>query len=263
MNEMKDKLIKSMDNPKLFFNTLQGVKDDEDLDKLCILLKEESGIDYFRLAIDAINSQYSVFTLSRILEKVASFSILNMQNILNLYEIIFESMRGDGASYFQYDITKNIAIHNKDYAVLLLNEMYNVNKEYTMYHISTILSTLHNNHNNSQYETIKSFLSDTSNIYKTRSAIDAIKNIELSSEEANEVFELFKKIQQLSHKDLETELIYSSNKLISKYHIFKKLLENYSMSKNAEIKYHISRILMLNSKKYIKDIWFKKCLFFL
>lgn len=261
MSDKKNQLIGIIEKPEKFYSTLIEIRDVNELIQICSDLKKDIEIDYFDLAYKTVESNYSVFSLSRILEKIAYISILELENITRLYEFFYRGMLGDMACGTQYEITKNLVLHHADFAPLLLHKLQDINEEYTIFHASMILTTLHNEHKMNQYKQIKEYLDDTSNINKTLSSIEAISKIDLSPKEVNEVFESFNKINDLNQEKLSTALIYSCNKLKDVYFEFKEILLKLSKTDNKIVKFHISRILSFNNQDAVSDVWYRECLF--
>lgn len=254
-------LKNTIQNPYDFYQILYGIRDEAELILVCEELKKQIGIDYFELANKAIKNKQDVFFVSHILEKIAFLSILDIQNIIKLYEILYIQMDGDLANFTQYEITKNICIFHKDFSLNLLNELYKNNQDFSIYHISIILLTLHNKHNMNQYIAIKKYLDITSDKNKTLVSIEAISKIDLTDEQQNEIFELLNKIVALNDESFNSSIVYSCNRMKDKYSSFKMILLKLSATKNKNIKFHISRILTFNKKEEISEEWYLNYLF--
>lgn len=261
MSDKKNHLIGIIEKPEKFYKSLIEIRDVNELIKICCDLKKDREIDYFDLAYKTIEVNYNVFSLSRVLEKIAYLSILDLENIIRLYELFYKRMLGDMARGTQYEITKNLVLHHAVFALSLLHKLQEINEEYTTFHITMILTTLHNEHKMNQYKQIKEYLDDTSDINKTLSSIEAISKIDLNPEEVNEVFESFNKINDLKLEKLSASLIYSSNQLKDAYPKFKEILLKLSKTDNKTVKFHISRILSFNNQDAVSENWYRECLF--
>lgn len=254
-------LKNTIQNPYDFYQVLYGIIDEAELILVCEEFKKQIEIDYFELANKAIKNKQEVFFISHILEKIAFLSVLDIQNIIKLYEIFYIHMDADLANFTQYEITKNICIYHKDFSLNLLNELYKNNQDFSIYHISTILLTLHNEHNMNQYIQIKKYLDITSDKNKTLASIEAISKIDLTDEQQNEIFALLNKVVALNNESFNSSTIYSCNRMKDKYASFKMILLELSATKNKNIKFHISRILTFNKKEEISEEWYLNCLF--
>ena len=160
MHEQKKRLIQAINNPNVFFDNLIDLRDDNLLNSLCQELQKETEIDYFRMALEAIEKNQDIFLLAHVLEKIAYLSKLDIVNILSLYKILYEKMKNYLAGNSQYNISHNITLQHREFSTLLLDELYKINEEYTIHHISTILTALNNEHHISQYINIKAALVD-------------------------------------------------------------------------------------------------------
>lgn len=260
MLEKKNKLLEALNSPKEFYILLIKIRNESELINLCTLLKRKLDIDYFELAVSAINDGQDIFSLTHTLEKIAYLSILNKTNILSLYELLYTQMQGNLAGDSQYNITKMICDNNKNFAKEFLDFLYLTDKEYVTFHISTVITSLHNTHSIKQYTNIKSFLVNTKNTIKTKSAIYAIDKISINEEESKEVYSLFENILKIENLEFNYLIIYSSNHLKDTYPTFKNILVKSSKFQNENTRYHIAKILMFNKKKFIKEDWYKECL---
>lgn len=252
-------LLEAMNNPIDFFKLLPRTKDEY----LPIIQKIQKiqEVDYFELALKALDSGMNAWEISRPLENIGYLSKLNSINIINFYRKIYESMNGDLTSYVQYDITKELTTCKLDFSSLLLEELLEISEPFVVYHISTILDVLHNVHSQNQYlKTIK-LMKNSNHIFHVRSAVNTIIKFKLSEEQVHEVFELFKTKYQLHNEEIDTELIYTTHHLIKKHAIFKKFIILYADSQNIQILYQLSRILSLDRKECYTEEWFVKCLF--
>lgn len=261
MANKQNHLIGIIDKPQNFYDCLMEIRDVNELLQTCNELKQKREIDYFDIAYKAVEDGCDIFLLSHVLEKIAFLSILDLRNITKLYELFFEKMRGDMASGGQYEITKSIASHHIDFSLYLLQELYKSDLEYATYHIAMILTTLHNEHQMNQYKQIKKYLEDTADINKTLSSIEAISKIDLTQEEVDEVFDLFKKISDSKEERFCAALVYSCNRMKNVYPVFKNIFLLLSDIDNKTVKFHISRILSFNEKGAVREDWYRKCLF--
>ncbi|CAM3527781.1 hypothetical protein [Arcobacter aquimarinus] len=263
MSKKKIELLKVLNSPKEFYRLLFDIRNETELVDLCTEVKNEIEIDYFEIAISAINDGQNIFLLTHALEKVAHLSILNKSNILSFYEILYNQMQGDLAGGSQYNITKIICDNNKDFARDFLDTLYLINREYVTFHISTTIVSLHNIHNINQYAHIKSFLANTENIIRTKSAINVIDKLNINEQESEEMYLLFENIIKKENLEFNYLIIYTSNYLKDTYPAFKNILVKSSQFENDNTRYHISKILMFNKKEFIKEDWYKECLFLL
>ncbi|WP_320036335.1 hypothetical protein [Halarcobacter sp.] len=261
MTKKLNLLINKLQYPKEFYSSLIEIRNDNELITLCNQLKEKLDIDYFEIAVSAINEGQDIFLLTHILEKIAHLSILNTSSILSLYELLYNQMQGDLAGGSQYNITKIICDNNKDFTKSFLDLLYLIDKEYITFHISTTIISLHNTHNINQYNNVKNFLTNTENTIKTKSAIDAIDKININEQESEEVYLLFENILKIKSLDFNYLIIYASNNLKNSYSTFKNILVRSSKFKNDNTRYHISQILMFNKNEYINEDWYKECLY--
>ena len=133
MIKQQNKLLETLNSSKEFYRLLIEIRDNTELVNLCTQLKNETDIDYFELAILAINNGQDIFSLTHILEKIAYLSILSKKNILKVYEVLFKKIQGDFARGSQYNITKLICDNNKEFAKEFLDELYVINKEYFIF----------------------------------------------------------------------------------------------------------------------------------
>jgi hypothetical protein len=261
MFDKKNKLLEALNSPKEFYRLLTKIRNESELINLCTLLKLELDIDYFELAVSAINEGQDIFSLTYTLEKIAYLSTLNKISVLSLYELLYSQMQDDLAGGSQYNITKIICDKDEGFAKEFLDSLYLTDKEYITFHLSTVIISLHNTHGISQYTSIKSFLTSTKNIIKTKSAIDAINKISINEEESKEVYSLFENILKIENLEFNYLIIYSSNHLKDTYPAFKNILVKSSRFENENTRYHIAKILMFNKKEFIKEDWYKECLF--
>ncbi|RXI36192.1 hypothetical protein CP986_02890, partial [Arcobacter aquimarinus] len=224
MSKKKIELLKVLNSPKEFYRLLFDIRNETELVDLCTEVKNEIEIDYFEIAISAINDGQNIFLLTHALEKVAHLSILNKSNILSFYEILYNQMQGDLAGGSQYNITKIICDNNKDFARDFLDTLYLINREYVTFHISTTIVSLHNIHNINQYAHIKSFLANTENIIRTKSAINVIDKLNINEQESEEMYLLFENIIKKENLEFNYLIIYTSNYLKDTYPAFKNIL---------------------------------------
>ena len=61
--------------------------------------------------------------------------------------------------------------------------------------------------------------------------------------------------------NVEQTILFSSNKIKDKDSSFENILELYAKDERLEIKYSLSKILLLNKCKDLETLWFRTCLF--
>lgn len=210
-------------------------------------------LDFFKLAMQSLEN-INHYQITSTLIKLIPYSELNIQNIIEFYKALYTSENGT-ANYFS--ITKKVAEINYDVSKQLLEALFDINEEFTIPHTAAILSILHNNHQEEQYDTIIDFLNSADNI-KIKIAISHIEQFNFSEKEFKNIFELFKNKVKLSNIEIDKVLLYSSFYLVEKgYEYFSEIILLYVDNKRLENKQHLSQILMFIGKSHNHTEWFK------
>lgn len=240
------------DNPLDIFEIYH---DDSLKDKL-IDMKNLPNIDYFNLAYLALNNVSSnAWNIGNILKELVPYSKYDIDNIMSFFNLLHD--KEDSISV-HFPITKILSENDYMIAKKLLSKLLEENKTYHVASISAILSVLHNEYNENQYEVILNFLGDDHNILHLKYGISFINEFNFSDEELKNIFELFKNKVKLSNEEIDRELLYVSYDLIKKgYEYFSEILLLYINNENIIIKNHLSHVLFLASKKYCHKKWFK------
>jgi hypothetical protein len=169
-------------------------------------------------------------------------------------------MAGDMAGGTQYNITKTLATNDINFAKEFLEELLLIDESYATFHISTILTILHNHHNENQFRRILEMMNSTdTNIIK--SSLDTIGRIDITQNNIDEVFKAVKFLQEQNNEKIDGNVISCCNSIMKEYSMFKDILSEYSNTVHSETKYQLSHILMLNDKECINEDWYQKCLF--
>ena len=253
-------LIDNLDNQKELFNLLIKLNREDTLLSLCTELNKEKKLNYFDLSYEAINQEVHIFSVSRVLEIIAHLSIIDMDIILKLYALLNQKMAGDLAGGTQYSITKTLAINDINFAKEFLEKLLVIDDSYVIFHISTILTVLHNNHNENQFIRVLKMMNST-NINMIKSSLDTIGRIDITQNNIDEVFKAVKFLQKQNNEKIDGNVISCCNSIMKEYPIFKEILLEYSNTIHSETKYQLSHILMLNDKECIDEEWYQKCLF--
>jgi hypothetical protein len=256
-----ESLINLIDNPCEFYRQLSSIRDDSKLIETCQNLNEKLEIDYFKLALEAIQSRHDVFFVSHVIEKIAFLSILNLDSILTLYERLYTEMSGDLANFTQYEITKNICQNHKDFSFTLLKALQEIEQDYVTYHISTILLVLHNDYNLDQYGNIKKYLENTTDKNKTLASIEAISKIDLTDELQSEILDIFNKIIDLNNESYSSSIVHCISRMKDKYKELKTIFLELSKTEYKNVKFNLSQILMFNKGDEVNEEWYQRCLF--
>lgn len=254
MIKTKNLLLKNIQNENTFFDILLSIPNNDYLKKILILLKQEQELDFFLLASKAIKNDYEVFKLQLLLDKLVFVSILNINTLLDLYN----SLSSLHYEYITLSITEKLSNTSTKFSLKLYENMIKEKKEFMISHISILFLSIYKNKN--QYKEIKK-LFEYENIFLTQSAIEIVSFIKLSDKEAKEIFYIFTKLLKIKNMNLDKNIISSSNKMKDENSDFEDILELYSEDIRLEIKYSISKILLLNKSKDLEKDWFKTCLF--
>lgn len=253
MIKTKNSLLTNVNNPKIFFDILGSIPNEVYLKKILILLDKKKEIDYFLLASKAIKNNYEVFKLQMLLDKLVFISILNVNTLLDLYKTL-SSLHYE---YITFNITENISKNFSLFSKDLYLEMSKNTEEYMITHLSILFETVINNE---KYSHIKDLL-DNNNLFLVRSSIESISTLILSLKQAKEILNIFITLKKKNNIKLDKNIILASDKLKNKFYIFEDLLISYSSSDSSEIKYSISKVLLLNKAKDLNKDWFRECLF--
>ena len=223
MKEYDEKEIKELiKNGSIeIFDALQYKNIDEYqsiIEKEC----QKCKIDYFNLAYQVLEKNLSrAYNISDILVSLAPYSKINIDNILKFYELSYSIENG---AFKYFIITKSLVCNNHIFAKELLKKLLAINSNFITSPVSAILIELHNSNNESQYETIISYL-ESSNVIQLKCAISYIYYFDFSNEEFNKVLELFKEKVKFSNEEIDKYLIYGSYDLIEKgYKDFSEIL---------------------------------------
>lgn len=65
-------------------------------------LNKEANVDFFQLAVDAINDNFRCFDAIHVFEDTLSDMNLNLDSVLSLAKDIFEGIQNDMAAYTQF-----------------------------------------------------------------------------------------------------------------------------------------------------------------
>jgi hypothetical protein len=210
-------------------------------------------LDFFKLAMLSLED-INHYQITSILIKLIPYSELNIQNIIELYRVLSLSENGT-ANYFS--ITKKVAEINYDVSKQLLKALFDINEEFTIPHIAAILSILHNNHQEEQYNTIIDFLNSADDI-KIKIAISHIEQFNFLEKEFKNIFGLFKNKVKLSNIEIDKVLLYSSFYLVEKgYEYFSEIILLYIDNKNIKNKQRLAKILMFIGKSHNHTEWFR------
>ncbi len=254
MIKTKNQLLQNTSNPKAFFDILLSIGNDEYLQKILTLVKKEKELDLFLLANKALKNDYEVFKLQLVLDKLTFSSILNITTLLDLYKYL-SSLHYE---YITLSITQNIIEVSSSFSFKLYEKMIDEKEEFMISHISILFLSIYKNKD--QYKELKKLFKND-NIYILQSAVELSCLINLSLNNAKEILVLFNDLKEKNSINLDKTILSSASKIKEKYEIFENILELYSTDKRVEIKYALSKILLLNKSKDITKPWFKMCLF--
>jgi len=254
MIKTKNLLLKNIQNPNIFFDILLSIPKDIYLEKILLLLKKEKELDFFLLAKDAIDNNYEVFKLALVLDKLVFVSILNTRTILELYKTL---------SFLHYDyinlnITEKITKVSPTFSLELYTLMSKDCEEFMVSSLNILFISLYEK--NKPYKTILELFQDK-NIFIIQSAMEISALIRLSPKETKRIYEIFIRLMKTKNLNFDKTILSSSNKMKRKNRIFENIFELYAKDERQEIKYSLSKILLLNKCKDLKKPWFKLCLF--
>ena len=211
--------------------------------------------DYFNLAHQALESNVNSWNLGNILIDFIPYSKVDIDNILKCYKKLHSK---ENRTSIHFQITKTLVLNNHKLAKELLEKLVTIDDDFIIPHVSAILVELHNSNHESQHNTIINYLKNNNSI-QLQCAISYIQQFNFSDEELKKVFELFKEKVNISNKEIDRELLYSSYDLIEKgYEYFSEILLLYIDNDDFEIKFNLSQILMFSAEKYIRKEWFRK-----
>lgn len=211
--------------------------------------------DYFNLAHQALESNVNSWNLGNILIDFIPYSKVDIDNILKCYKKLHSKENGTS---IHFQITKTLVLNNHKLAKELLEKLVTIDDDFIIPHVSAILVELHNSNYESQHNTIINYLKNNNSI-QLQCAISYIQQFNFSDEELKKVFELFKEKVNISNKEIDRELLYSSYDLIEKgYEYFSEILLLYIDNDDFEIKSNLFQILMYACKNHIDKKWFRK-----
>jgi hypothetical protein len=211
--------------------------------------------DYFNLAHQALESNVNSWNLGNILIDFIPYSKVDIDNILKCYKKLHSKENGTS---IHFQITKTLVLNNHKLAKELLEKLVTIDDDFIIPHVSAILVELHNSNHESQHNTIINYLKNNNSI-QLQCAISYIQQFNFSDEELKKVFELFKEKVNISNKEIDRELLYSSYDLIEKgYEYFSEILLLYIDNDDFEIKSNLFQILMYACKNHIDKKWFRK-----
>ena len=254
MIKTKNLLLKNIQNPNIFFDILLSIPKDIYLEKILLLLKKEKELDFFLLATQAIKNDYEVFKLQLILDKLVFVSILKTETILELYKTL-SHLHYD---YISLNITEKIAKESPTFSLELYVLMKKNCEEFMTSPLNILFISLYEN--NKAYERMQE-LFQNKNIFILQSAIEISALIKLLPRETEEVYEIFLKLMEIKNINVDKTILFSSNKIKEKDGNFENILELYAKDERLEIKYSLSKILLLNKCKDVEKLWFRTCLF--
>lgn len=217
---------------------------------------KKNEINYFDLACEALNNNMcTAWNMGNLLLIFIPYSIINIDSILNFYELFYSKQNSTSQHFL---ITEKLISEHQSIKKMLLEKLINSNHPFIISHISAILINLHNTSKESQYKRITDYLC-SSNILHVKCAISFINRFNFSENELQNIFELFKEKVNISNKEIDRELLYSSYDLIEKgYEYFSEILLLYIDNDDFEIKSNLSQILMYARKNHIDKKWFRK-----
>jgi hypothetical protein len=193
--------------------------------------------------------------LGNILIDFIPYSKVDIDNILKCYKKLHSKENGTS---IHFQITKTLVLNNHKLAKELLEKLVTIDDDFIIPHVSAILVELHNSNHESQHNTIINYLKNNNSI-QLQCAISYIQQFNFSDEELKKVFELFKEKVNISNKEIDRELLYSSYDLIEKgYEYFSEILLLYIDNDDFEIKSNLFQILMYACKNHIDKKWFRK-----
>ena len=211
--------------------------------------------DYFNLAHQALESNVNSWNLGKILIDFIPYSKVDIDNILKCYKKLHPK---ENRTSIHFQITKTLVLNYHKLDKELLEKLVTIDDDFIIPHVSAILVELHNSNHESQHNTIINYLKNNNSI-QLQCAISYIQQFNFSDEELKKVFELFKEKVNISNKEIDRELLYSSYDLIEKgYEYFSEILLLYIDNDDFEIKFNLSQILMFSAEKYIRKEWFRK-----
>lgn len=253
MIKTKNLLLENIKNQNAFFDILLSIPE-EYLEKILLLLKKEQELDFFLLARQAIKNDYEVFKLNLVLDKLVFTSILNVNTILALYT----SLTSLHYEYITLSITEKLIEISSKFSLCLYEEMIKETKEFMVSHISILFLAFYKS--KKQYKELVKLI-DNKNIFIVQSAVEIFSFFKLSSAQSKEVFSLFTSLFEKKELNLDKTILLTASKLKDEYVCFENILELYVKDEREEIKYSISKILLVNKTKDLEKPWFKSSLF--
>jgi len=213
--------------------------------------------DFFELAYRALQKDMYFWEVGTILIKLIPYSKLNKNSILKFLKFLYEKENGTS---IHFQITQQLAKIDKNLTFNLLKEFLNIKEEFCIPHIGAILVELHNTYKINQFKTILEYL-DSKNEFKQRCVIGKIHLFDLSEDEVEIIFKKFEHLINQSPK-IDLLIIYNSYDLIKKgYEYFSEIILRFVKSRDKDIKFAISQILVFGSEVFLEREWYLKLFF--
>ncbi len=256
-------LKENENNPKAFFKQLEAIFRDKTLESVFEEYIKNKKIDIFEMAYKAIKEDWDIFSICSILEKLAKYSIYQLDSLKLLFFQINELMKNDMALVKQYWITAEIVKQDSGFGESFLSSLLENGENWSFGHASTIYVILFEKNQEEIFDKLIELL-NSNKINHQIIAVQAIGKIDcnhFNQKQFEIIYDNLEKLQHLNHIDLDIEIIHALKFLIKCLPKFQRMIVEYSKYNNENIQFQLSHLLFMVCKENSNEKWFVDVLF--
>jgi hypothetical protein len=266
---IKTSLLEKRNKPKELFDELfdrwrnEYKEDNKETPKLIIELNKSDGIDFCKLALDAINDGFNCWNVLHVLADVMPLLELKIESTLELLEKFHESMQNDLASGLQYAPVAKLIDTQPVFARKLLDELLKQDRPFIVGHISNLYQNLSKNNEHKIHNELTSLKAHHS-VYVIQGIVSALGNLDYSKSKTRNLvkptMQLFGELELRGSTEINSSLVYAYGQLLKFAKEPRKRLVKLARKENPNINHAISGVLTRQIDECGSDRWFAEVL---
>src|SRR3990172_5519426 len=267
---IKTSLLEKKNKPKELFDQLFDMwrneykEDNKETPKLIIELNKSDGLDFCKLALDAINDGFNCWNALHVLADVIPHLELKMDSTLMLLEEFHKSMQNDLASGLQYAPVAKLIDTQPVFARKLLDELLKQDKPFIAGHISNLYQNLSKNNEHEIHTELTSLKAHPS-VYVIQGIVNALGNLDYYNPPKNrnlvkQTVQILDELELRGSTDINFSLVYAYGRLLKFAKEPRKRLLELARKKDPNIDYAISGALIRQIDECGNDEWFAEVL---
>src|SRR3990172_5294148 len=267
---IKTSLLEKKNKPKELFDQLFDMwrneykEDNKETPKLIIELNKSDGLDFCKLALDAINDGFNCWNALHVLADVIPHLELKMDSTLMLLEEFHKSMQNDLASGLQYAPVAKLIDTQPVFARKLLDELLKQDKPFIAGHISNLYQNLSKNNEHEIHTELTSLKAHPS-VYVIQGIVNAMGNLDYYNPPKNrnlvkQTVQILDELELRGSTDINFSLVYAYGRLLKFAKEPRKRLLELARKKDPNIDYAISGALIRQIDECGNDEWFAEVL---